>query len=226
MKIGKKITDENTEVDGYPDSSFHIITECDWDCSYCIVDTHSQPHITFEQIKNRIDLIPDHTMCSITGGEPGLLKKDVLDYVIDKLLKKSCKICINTNGLFLRKYPEYYQIIHDYFYHCSENLKDENILEGFEDPDNKIIYMIVVTDDSYPRLESFLTKWSNVNMHVHAAQRSAKSIKHKNSTLSKKNAINIFRNYKHLINKEHAKYLLFSFEELNKCSYVNAGPDC
>ncbi len=165
---------------------FSITFECNWNCEYCIVDTHNKnkPIIDYDYINNIINKIPQGSNCSFGGGEPGMANSELIEYLFNKLEKKNCKISITTNGLFMKLYPEYYNRIVSYFYHCSENIVIDDI-NFYKDIDNKIEYMIVVSDNNIKRLESFLEFYKDINITLYSARRSP--IKKEGNTLSIRN---------------------------------------
>ena len=187
--------------------------ECNWDCPYCIVDTHSQKQITIEQIKQKLKLIKPKSTVSLSGGEPGMLKEDNLKFIIDELLKKECEITVNTNGLFFKKYHKFDKYIQSYLYHCTENIDNDIIIPEKIDL-NKIDFMIVVTDNNMTNLKSFLEKYKDLNIKVFGADKCTVNGK-EGEYLSKRNAFKIIKEYKHLFNPDSILYLL------NRCSEVN-----
>lgn len=80
--------------------------ECNWNCPYCAIHVHSLPFITVEELKTKILSVPDGVPVTLSGGEPGLVSSDVISWVINTLKNKNCICFLNTNGLFIKKYPE------------------------------------------------------------------------------------------------------------------------
>lgn len=198
---------------------FYVNTECNWKCSYCITNTHKQPKIKFDDIKERLKLVENNDEISLTGGEPGLLSREILEYIFNYLESKNCLININTNGTFLKRYPDYYNRVNEYLYHASENISLDIDINQFDDPKNKIIYMLVVTDESVDRVSSFLKKY-NYNFHLHAA----KSNTGKNSpelSLSRGNALKLYNELKH-VDKDYKKYLLFDWLKENELTQIRS----
>ena len=196
---------------------FYVNTECNWKCSYCITNTHNQPKITFDDIKKRLEYVEYNDEISLTGGEPGLLSEEILEYIFEHLERKKCLININTNGTFLKRYPEYYNRINEYLYHVSENILLDKKMNEFNDPDNKIIYMLVITDESVDRVYDFISMY-NYNFHLYAAQSNSGKVSPE-LTLSRKNALNLYKNLKH-IDKEYKKYLLFDWSKENELTQI------
>lgn len=149
-----------------------ITYKCNWHCEYCITDTHSQKEPTLEEIDAKIDQIADGSEVDLSGGEPGAISRDRLEHIVARLEKKNCSICVNTNGLFFKRYPDYVGRISQFFYHCSENL-DKNIPITFPETDAEIDidYALVVTDDNMHNLEWFLDTYPDIKFYVHGADK-------------------------------------------------------
>jgi hypothetical protein len=183
-----------------------VTFKCDWDCSYCSTDTHSQKTPPIEEIKRNIDLVESNSEVSLTGGEPGFAKREVLEYAISELKKKNCHITVNTNGAFFLRYPDLCPHVNDFFYHCSEDLDTTKEIYR-PDPSYNVDYMLVVTDENCGRLEHFLDTYPDITFLIHSAD--PVTVKgQKGSTLSMKNAIAIYRNYKDRIDPGSALRLL------------------
>lgn len=193
--------------------------KCNWDCPYCIINTHSQNEITNEDLIFKLNEIPKNSEVSISGGEPGLLSKERLDMIINNLKEKNCIIKVNTNGLFFKKYPDYDNLIKGYLYHFSENLNlnEDNFIPDIDK--DKISFMLVVNDDNYPRLDEFLKKYKDIRFSIFAAVKNNSD--NKKLILSKKNAFEIFKKYKDIIDKECFSNLLMTCRLLNEYRQMN-----
>jgi len=197
-----------------------ITFACDWQCPYCIVDTHApgKGMVPLAVIKEKIAKVEDGSLITLSGGEPGLAKREIMDYAMKTLKEKNCSIMINTNGQFFKRYPEYVKDIKEFVYHCSDSLDlDEDIY--IPEADN-VRYLIVVTDATMDRLEPFLDKYSNICFHVSAAaDTSMYSVLPQRHCLSKMNALKIVMKYKDRILPSSLDYLF------NKCSDVKESID-
>lgn len=192
-----------------------IVTyDCNWDCSFCITDTHSQPTISFEKLKSKITEIRPHSDVSLSGGEPGLVSTEKMRYILDELKKKDCDISVNTNGLFFEKHPEFIKDVDYFYFHCTEDLdisKGIN-LEGV--PFDKTGFMMVLTDDNHHNLEWFLDKYPDIEFKVTAADPTI--VRGKIGTkLSKINGIRIWHKFKDRISSSSMIFLL------EKCQTIN-----
>jgi organic radical activating enzyme len=153
-----------------------VTYKCNWFCEYCSEDTHNKSEVFLETVLEKIDLL-HNKIVTLTGGEPGILDKDSLEKIINKLLKNNCKIRVNTNGLFIEKYPEFNKYIDKYIYHCSENLEVD--FKRY-DKDN-IDYVIVATDNNYDKMEKFLDHNKDIEFIILGAKRSKVKLSYKNA---------------------------------------------
>lgn len=137
---------------------------CQWHCEYCCVDTHNRPKLPFDEVKAKLDKVTPGYNVTLSGGEPGALKRDQLEYIIEELKKKDCTISINTNGLFIKKYPDLVDQMEEVLYHCSEDINpDDTVLEGDYE------YLLIVTDNNFDRLGPFLEKYPDKTFNLVAA---------------------------------------------------------
>lgn len=191
-----------------------VTYKCQWDCKYCIVNTHSQPEVDFKTLQQKLSQIPNGAEVSLSGGEPGLLDKESMKYVFETLIEKQCYIKVNTNGLFFKTYPEYDKYVRSYLYHFSENLVLEQNYYIPTVDHSKITFMLVVTNENTVRLEDFLNKFNTLKFSIFSAVKN--NIEDDTNILSKKNAFDIFKKYKHRINKESYSSLLLTCIETQK----------
>lgn len=180
-----------------------ITFECNWNCSYCIVDTHQKQKIKDAEVLKTLDNIESNTEVTITGGEPGLVDETQMRKIFDKLIEKKSIINVTTNGLFLKRYPIYYNNIDSYIYHCSEDLTSRDFI--INDPDHKIIYTVVIDDNNIKNLEAFIDFVQSNNIYVRLD--AALDIGSK-SFLSKRNIFTIIGQYRHYIKYQDLKHLI------------------
>lgn len=185
--------------------------KCNWFCDFCATDTHTKPEVTFKDIKNKLNIVQNNSEVSISGGEPGLISKDRMKYIISELKKKNAIININTNGTFFKNFSEYHNDIDSYFYHCSEKLDNKVEMLPFDNID----YMIVVTNDTFPNLEKFLKINEHIKyFHIFGADKYQVNGK-PGKFLSKINSLKIYTKFKNRIDPESYHYLL------ERCTVVN-----
>lgn len=141
-----------------------VTFKCNWDCEYCMVNTHNTKEITFDTIKFNLDKCEHGSTVSLSGGEPGAAPREVIEECFRVLTEKECRIQVNTNGLFFTNYPQYLHLCSSFFYHCSENLdKPINIPPV---PSSKVNYVLVITDKNISRLESFINMYKHITFSI------------------------------------------------------------
>jgi organic radical activating enzyme len=165
-------------------------------------------------IKEAMSRIEPQSYVDISGGEPGLVAPEIIDWVMGRLVELNCKIELNTNGIFLRRYPQYYSVIHSFLYHCSEYLDIKKDIYIPQDPEGKIDYMVTVDDERLPLLEPFLDKYPDIMFGVFGADRPYSSLDNRTS-LSKINCLKTLNKFKSRINPEYYKYLYSTCAEQN-----------
>ena len=133
----------------------NLTYKCNWNCKYCCVDTHTK-YISKHCVMNLIEKIENDSLVSLSGGEIGLLDKEYLVRVIDMLIKKNCKLSVNTNGLFLDKYPELLNNFQEILWHCSEDLKNIIYPKNFESIKSKTKLLLIIDNENLKRLPNVL----------------------------------------------------------------------
>lgn len=183
-----------------------IITyKCNWDCNYCCVNTHSksEPNNIFKNI----DKIENNSIVTLSGGEPGMLSKKKIYDIINKLIEKNCIICLNTNGLFIKKYKDLLKYFDKINYHISQNVEIEDefiILENYYNVD----YILIINDNNYKNIELFFDKYPNILFNIIPASNPEDGmIDGPELTKGMRNLI-VTKYYKHL-NKESKYRMLF-----------------
>lgn len=138
--------------------------KCNWDCRYCAIRTHSLPVISEEEALGKVKAAAGKFQTvTFSGGEPGLLSKEILEQMIKAVEDSGSVLCINTNGTFIRKYPDMVSRFDEVIYHCSCDLDDTlHVYPQF----NNIRYMLVVDDVNYPRLKRYLDSSPDVVFDV------------------------------------------------------------
>lgn len=139
---------------------------CNWHCSYCAVDTHNRPRLNITDVMGKIQTIRDGSIVTISGGEVGSMLRSHVEDIITALKNKQCKLRLNTNGLFLKRYPDLVCCFDLVLYHCSEDLDPRPIVR-FEF--SQIEYMIIVTDRNMHKLEKFLAVNPDIEFHIVAS---------------------------------------------------------
>ena len=68
--------------------NINLTHECNWHCWYCITNTHKSKQRPIEKVLYDIRQMPDNTILSLSGGEPGLLSKNSFLQVLEIAKKK------------------------------------------------------------------------------------------------------------------------------------------
>ncbi len=187
---------------------------CNWKCDYCSVDTHNRPKLTMEEVEKKLNEVPFKSIVTLSGGEVGMMKRNEIEFIISKLKSKDCKIHLNTNGLFIKRYKDLLKNFDYILYHCSENLDlDEEIII---DDDLKLEYMLIVTDNNYHKLENFLRKYPNIKFHI-VSSTMPKGIN--NVTLNKKIKNSLIKKYHHRMTIE-SKKRIFTEKNFDAIKYL------
>ena len=200
------------------DYEINLTYKCNWFCNYCAVDTHNKKNITKKIILNNLKRIQNNSLVSFSGGEVGLLPKEVILFIIKYLLKKNCYLSLNTNGLFIKKYPELLKFFKDeILYHCSPDLKTPIELPNLNI--KNIIYLIVVDNENFKYLKTFLFKYPNIKFEIIPASWTQWNTNPKN--ILNKNKIKFLRLYKNRITKRSYQDLLDPNKRYNDIIYLD-----
>ncbi len=166
--------------------------KCNWNCPYCAIQTHQLQDIPYNSIIDKINGIENNSFVTLSGGEPGTLKKHEIETILELLQKKNCVINLNTNGMFLRLYPQYLKNFNQIIYHCSENLEVTDIIwKPSKNLSLDIRYMIIITDDNISKLQKFLDVHTDIKFDIVQAtynddnKRPTLSLKNKNMIMTK-----------------------------------------
>jgi organic radical activating enzyme len=133
-----------------------ITYKCNWNCEYCAVKNSIdwKENVTREDVLKKISCIADNSIVTLFGGEPGMLSKTELIEYINLLKEKNCILKLETNGLFIKRYPDLLSNFIEITYHCSMDL---DITDEIIKCDNlNIKYMLIVHDFNIEKLEKFL----------------------------------------------------------------------
>lgn len=182
--------------------------KCNWNCPYCAIQVHQLPNISYMQLMQKVKSIPNDSIVTLSGGEPGMLSYETLNRIICILKSKNCQLYLNTNGLLLRKYkdfiPEFKQII----YHCSQNLdlSDQIVKLNI----NNINYMLVITNDNVNKLGAFLECHKEIDKFdiIQATYDDP----HNRPTLSKKNRNAVIRQFSCRMTKDSIRRMFHEKE--------------
>jgi organic radical activating enzyme len=187
---------------------------CNWHCEYCCVDTHSRPKLAMDEVRAKLDnLIPGYNV-TISGGEPGSMKRKDLEFIIDEIKKRDCIPSINTNGLFIKRYRDLCDEMDCILYHCSQDIDTEDDI--IVDDTLDIEYMLVVTDNNFDRLGQFLDKYPDITFNLIAATNPDGIY---GPTLSVHNKHKMMRLYHHRMTEESIKRV-FKEKDFDSIIYI------
>lgn len=187
---------------------------CNWHCDYCCVDTHNRSKLSMADVKNKLEKIPNGYTVTLSGGEVGSMPRRDVEYIITALEELHCKININTNGLFIKRYRDLLSRLDTVLYHCSENmdLEDDIIV----DPELNLEYLLIVTDKNIDNLGIFLDKYNDIQFHLVAATM-PKGIT--GTTLSNKNKHAMLAKY-HSRMTQQSKLRVFNEKNFDAIVYI------
>lgn len=141
--------------------------KCNWNCEYCIIDTHdkqkNQP-IYFVDLLKKINSVPNGFPVTLCGGEPGMLSPKEVKKVFLILENKNCEIDLLTNGLFIKRYPEYLSRLDKVEYHCAEELKNQIEFPNLDQ--NQFNYLVIVTKRNYKEVDDFLDRYPKIKFKL------------------------------------------------------------
>lgn len=144
-----------------------LTRQCNWRCEYCAVkNKHDQGNgpLLDDDVLTNANKVPNNSIVTLFGGEPGLAKLELIEQCIKILEDKRCTLYLETNGLFIEKFPELLCHFHEILYHCSEDLDEEDQILGTSF--KRIRYMIIVHDRNIGKLESFLKKHGDIKFDI------------------------------------------------------------
>lgn len=188
--------------------------KCNWNCRYCAIQTHKLPEISENIALEKVKLIVGkYDTITFSGGEPGLLSRNILEQMISYVKNTNSKLCINTNGTFIKKYPDLIKKFDEIIYHCSQDLDDQ--LRYYPDFSN-IRYMLVIDDENILKLDQYLNKYQNIIFDIVPA---SYEFNDKRKPLSIKNRMYIVKKYKNRITLESYRRL-FVDKNFNLVKYI------
>lgn len=186
-----------------------ITFKCNWNCNYCIVDTHNQPEISMDRIMKHIEGIDNNSFVSLQGGEPGMLSSKDMKTIFDALNEKNTKIHVSTNGLFIEKHKEFLKDVSIISYHCSEDLDTAKGIDTYDLTEYgvELDYLLTVTDSNYSNIGYFLDTYPDIDFAIFGADKAMVNGK-EGHFLSKVNAMKIVSKYKNRITPDSITTLL------------------
>lgn len=188
--------------------------KCNWNCRYCAICTHNLQEISEEAALEKVRSIAGkYDTVTFSGGEPGLLSRNILEQMITCIKSTNSNLCINTNGTFIEKYPDLIEKFDEIIYHCSQDLDDE--LKYYPNFSN-IRYMLVIDDINILKLDNYLNKYSNIIFDIVPVSYEFNDIR---KPLSMKNRIHIVKNFNNRITLDSYRRL-FVDKNFNLVKYI------
>lgn len=189
--------------------TLYVTYRCNWFCNYCSEDTHNRQDVTIEDLRKKVEALPESSDVAITGGEPGVLSKEVMSWLLKSLKDKNCFINVNTNGTFFKKHRDLCHIPDSFLYHCSEHLDEEEIWIPDNVEKSKIDFQLVITDDTMHRLEYYINKYPDIKFLVFGADNLI------GKGLSRSNGFQIYKQFKDRIDPNSHIHLITTCKEIN-----------
>ena len=105
--------------------------KCNWNCPYCAVknSVDFKQSVSHNDVLNKLRQVENNSNVIIFGGEPGILPRDNIETYIEFLQNKKCILELETNGLFLERYPDLVKNFNLIRFHCSEDLYPEIVTQ-------------------------------------------------------------------------------------------------
>lgn len=141
-----------------------ITYRCNKTCYYCDIPgrkNNLDPDISL--IEKYFPIINSGTFdtYTLTGGEPGLVDENILDYLFNQ---SKHLIKVNTNGVFFDKgyYEKYYDRITEVGYHTSIDPIDEININSL---DEKVVIYQPITKQNFKDVEIQLKRYPNLTFN-------------------------------------------------------------
>ena len=193
-----------------------ITYKCNWECEYCAIknDYDYKENLSDEDVLKKLEKIPNNSNVTIFGGEPGMVEKEKIENYICFLKNRNCQLFLETNGLFIKKYPDLLSEFKEVLYHCSKDLDDEIIdCKDFKN----IRFLIIVHDKNIDKLSAYLKKYSNIKFDIIEATYPYPEMK--GPTLQNKNKNYILSKYGNRMTKE-SFFRLLNGKNFDKITFL------
>ena len=139
-----------------------VTYECNWNCPYCLVDTHLRNPKNIKDVLEEIESFKPNSSVTLSGGEPGMLSEKDLSIIIKKLKSKNIIIDLLTNGLFLKRHKKFLKYIDEILYHSIEKVSDRKDIEIYDS--KNIIYVMVITNKDLEKMDDILYYFDKYNI--------------------------------------------------------------
>lgn len=132
----------------------NISYKCDLRCPYCAMLSRLNSRLEEQEVLELLKQVKDGSEVTLSGGEPGLCKKEFIFSIFRILLDKKVKINVNTNGMFIRRYKHLLKFLNIVNFHTE-------ITTFKKLPFKNINYVIILTKNNSSKLEPFLKEIYN-----------------------------------------------------------------
>ena len=180
--------------------------KCNWKCSYCAVNNKYdyKDIVTHEDVLSKISKVPDKSIVTLFGGEPGLVDRSNIEQYIQILEEKKCKLWLETNGTFIQKYPDLVSRFEEVIWHCCEEINACNKIQKLQF--DNVRYMVIVHNLNFSSLKQFLDLNNDIEFDIVEATYPYEEMK--GPRLSKKNKNSIIAQFGSRMTKESFQRLL------------------
>lgn len=130
--------------------------KCNWSCCYCAVNNKHdfKEVVTHEEVLDKLSKVPAFSNVTLFGGEPGLVERQHIEQYLQILEHKSCKMWLETNGMFLKNFPDLVGKFEEVIWHCCSEIKPNIKIQKTDF--NNVRYMVIVHDLNVDSLARFL----------------------------------------------------------------------
>lgn len=131
----------------------NITYKCNWGCSYCSMKDRLFKPIDEDKIISLISSLPDGSYLTLSGGEPGLCRKEYILKLLSIARKKSLRLSLNTNGTFIKRYNEFLNEFEKINLHL--DISKSYTIEK----NKKINYVVILTSSNLNDILNFVKQY-------------------------------------------------------------------
>ena len=131
----------------------NITYKCNWKCSYCSMKDRLFKSINEDEVLSLISSLPNGSCLTLSGGEPGLCRKEYISKLLNTARKKGLRLTLNTNGTFLKRHKEFVNEFEKINLHLDIS-KSYNI-----EKNKKINYVVILTSSNLNDVINFVKQY-------------------------------------------------------------------